>query len=153
MTDIAPVADNTTLVKKKFPVNEENNTYIDKYTQLLEEYEEIFDYQTQQINHIKDKSSINNLKNLYILYSIYDNIGQTLFEFKNELQEDNPDINTLLQDRIILNTLLGKLLVQMELYIKNLKNTTTVNIDKEDIDQYDMLVPSDKKDWLVNMPF
>jgi len=49
MTDISPVAANTTLIHKNFPVNEkENNTlttdYIDKYKDLLDEYEEIFEY-------------------------------------------------------------------------------------------------------------
>jgi len=47
LTDIAPVASNTTLVHKKFPVNEENNednNFIEKYNELLQEYQEIYDY-------------------------------------------------------------------------------------------------------------
>ena len=157
MSNIQPVADNTTLVNKKFPVNEESNnedsSFIEKYNEYLTKYEDIYDYQTGQINNIKEHSDINNLQNLFILYNVYDGIKQILFDFKQELQNDKPDFNKLLQYRTQLLTSFNKLLLQMELYLQYINNNTKVNINKKDTDQYDMLVPSDKKDWLVNQYF
>jgi len=41
------------------------------------------------------------------------------------------------------------------MYLKyiNKSQKINVNINKKDIDQYDMLIPSDKKDWLINRNF
>ena len=152
MTDIQPVATNTTLVRKKFPINENDN---EKQNKILDEYEEILIYQKRQLQYIDTKTNINDLTKLYIIHNIYDDIDEQIFDLKQQILNNDISTKDFIQYRIKINTLFTKLLIQIDMYLKyiNKSQKINVNINKKDIDQYDMLIPSDKKDWLINRNF